>query len=125
MVYLLVILGGGIGALLRYLSTQFVNSIFKTQFSFGTLFVNCVGALLIGFLINFFDVYSLNVKWKLLIITGFLGGYTTFSAYSLETVQYFINGNIKFAVINILTNNVLCILFVLLGLWINHLVISK
>jgi CrcB protein len=123
--YLLVILGGGIGALLRYLSTQFINSIFKTQFSFGTVFVNCVGALLIGFLINFFDLHLLNPKWRLLIVTGFLGGYTTFSAYSLETVQYFINGNIKYAIINILLNNVLCILFVLTGLWINNLIFSK
>jgi CrcB protein len=125
MVYLLVVIGGGTGALLRYLSTQFVNSIFKTQFSFGTVFVNCVGALLIGFLINFFDLNLLSTKWKLLLITGFLGGYTTFSAYSLETVQYFLNGNVKFAVINILTNNVLCILLVLLGLWIHNLVFSK
>ena len=125
MAYLFVILGGGTGALLRYLSTQLVNSVFKTQFSLGTLFVNCVGALLIGFLINFFDLYSLSAKWKLLLITGFLGGYTTFSAYSLETVQYFTSGNVKYAVANILANNILCILFVLLGLWINNLIFSK
>jgi len=125
MAYLAVVLGGGIGALLRYLSTQLINSILKIQFSFGTIFVNCVGALLIGFLVNFFDLYSLNPKWRLLIITGFLGGYTTFSAYSLETVQYFLNGNIKYAILNILINNVLCILFVLFGLWINNLIFSK
>ena len=125
MAYLLVILGGGIGALLRYLSTQYINSIFKTQFTFGTIFVNCIGALLIGFLINFFDLYSLSTKYRLLIITGFLGGYTTFSTYSLETVQYFISGNIRYAIANILINNVLCILFVLLGLWINNLILSK
>ena len=125
MVYFLAILGGGIGALLRYLSTQFINSAFKMQFSFGTIFVNCIGALLIGFLINFFDLNLLNSKLKILIITGFLGGYTTFSAYSLETVQYFINGNIKYAIMNILINNVLCILFVLFGLWLNNLIFSK
>jgi len=125
MAYILVVVGGGIGALLRYLSTQFVNSVVKTHFSFGTIFVNCIGALLIGFLINFFDLHLLGSKWRLLLITGFLGGYTTFSAYSLETVQYFINGNIKYAVLNILANNVLCILFVLLGLWINNVVVSK
>jgi CrcB protein len=125
MIYILVVLGGGIGALLRYLSTQFINSIFKIQFSFGTLFVNCIGALLIGFLVNLFDLYSLNTKWRLLIITGFLGGYTTFSAYSLETVQYFISGNIKYAIINILTNNILCLFFVLFGLWFGNIIFSK
>jgi CrcB protein len=125
MVYFLAILGGGIGALLRYLSSQFINSVFKMQFSLGTIFVNCIGALLIGFLISFFDLNLLNSKMKILLITGFLGGYTTFSAYSLETVQYFINGNIKYAIMNILINNVLCILFVLLGLWLYNLILSK
>ena len=125
MTYLFVIIGGGIGALSRYLSTQLVNSIITTRFSPGTIFVNCVGAFLIGFLVNFFDLGLVNPKWRLLVITGFLGGYTTFSAYSLETVQYFISGNIKYAVINILVSNVLCIAFVLLGLWVNSVVVSK
>ena len=125
MAYILVILGGGTGALLRYVSTQSVSAVFKTHFSLGTLFVNCVGALLIGFLVNFFDINVLSAKWRLLLITGFLGGYTTFSAYSLETVQYFMHGNIKYGIINIFANNILCILLVLLGLWINNLVFSK
>ena len=56
------------------------------------------GALLIGLLMSVFEIFSVNVKWKLLIITGFLGGYTTFSAYSYETANYLMNGNIKYAV---------------------------
>jgi CrcB protein len=123
--FLYVIIGGGIGALLRYFSSQFINSSVNIKFPFGTLFVNCIGALLIGFLINIFDVFQINIKWKLFLITGFLGGYTTFSAYSLETVQYFINGNIKHALINILLNNVLCIVFVLLGIWLNKIIVTK
>jgi CrcB protein len=123
--YLCIVIGGGIGALLRYFSSQFINSSVNIKFPFGTLFVNCIGALLIGFLVNIFDVFQINIKWRLFLITGFLGGYTTFSAYSLETVQYFINGNIKHALINILLNNVLCIAFVLLGTWLNKIIISK
>jgi CrcB protein len=123
--YLCIVIGGGLGELLRYFSSQFINLSINNKFHFGTLFVNCVGAILIGFLINFFDVFQINIKWRLFLITGFLGGYTTFSTYSLETVQYFINGNIKHALVNILVNNILCILFVLLGIWLNKIIIAK
>jgi CrcB protein len=122
--YLCIAIGGGIGALLRYFSSQFINLSVHNKFPFGTLVINCFGALLIGFLVNIFDVFSINIKWKLFLMTGFLGGYTTFSTYSLETVQYFINGNIKCALVNILLNNFLCILFVLLGIWLNKIIIK-
>ena len=116
---------GGIGALLRYSSTHIVNNLFNNKFTLGTIFVNCIGAFLIGFLMNIFDVYSINNKWKLLVITGFLGGYTTFSAYSYETVHYIINGNIKYALMNILLNNILCLIFVLFGIWLNKILLVK
>jgi CrcB protein len=120
-----IVIGGGIGALIRYFTSQFVNSLYNKDFSLGTIFVNCIGALLIGFLINIFDIFGINTKWKLLIVTGFLGGYTTFSTYSIETVNYFINGNIKYGILNILINNILCILFVLLGIWLNKIIFIK
>lgn len=123
--FISVIIGGGIGALTRYLSIQFVNYLCGDKFSIGTLFVNSIGSLLIGFLITIFDTFSINIKWKLFLITGFLGGYTTFSTYSLETAQYFINGNIKYAFLNILLNNILSIFFVLLGIWINKQILIK
>jgi len=123
--FVYVFIGGGTGALLRYCTSQFVNNLYNKSFSLGTITVNCAGALLIGFLINIFDVFGINTKWKLFIITGFLGGYTTFSTYSLETVNYFINGNIKYGILSILLNNVLCLLFVLLGLWVNKMVFAK
>jgi CrcB protein len=123
MKYLHILIGGGIGAVLRYISSQYFNTIFGTSFSIGTLFVNAFGALIIGFLFNLFQIYSVQPELRLFIITGFLGGFTTFSTYSLETVQYLMNGNIKHGIINILSNNILCIIFVLFGMWICKIII--
>ena len=123
--FVLIVIGGGVGALLRYSSTYIVNNLFNNKFAIGTIFVNCVGALLIGFLMNLFSVFSINIKWKLFIITGFLGGYTTFSAYSFETVNYFLNGNVKYAVMNILLSNILCLVFVFLGISLSKMVFIK
>ncbi|MDR0557455.1 MAG: fluoride efflux transporter CrcB [Treponema sp.] len=123
--YVYIVIGGGIGALSRYVSSQFINSALHIKFPIGVLFVNCIGALLIGFLTTIFDLFSMNVKWRLFLTTGFLGGYTTFSTYSLETVQYFINGNIKHALVNIALNNIICILLVLLGMWLGKIITTQ
>jgi CrcB protein len=125
MIYIYIFLGGGFGSLLRYLTTQTINSVFNNGFIFGTILVNCIGSFLIGFLINIFDLFSIDTRWKLLLITGFLGGYTTFSAYSYDTINYFINGNIKYAIINIFIHNILCLLFVFLGMWFNKIIFVK
>jgi CrcB protein len=122
--YVFIIVGGGIGALLRYLSIQLFNTI-PLKYALGTLFVNCVGALLIGFLANIFTAFSVDIKWRLFLTTGFLGGYTTFSTYSLETVEYFMNGDVKHAVVNIALNNVLCLLSVLLGMTLSKMLVTK
>jgi CrcB protein len=118
----MVVIGGGVGALLRYISTQGINSLFNQKFTLGTLLVNCIGSLLIGFLINMFDLFSMDNKWKLLVVTGFLGGYTTYSAYSYETMHYILNGHIKYAILNILLHNVLCLLLVVAGIWLSRII---
>ena len=123
--YFLVIIGGGAGALLRYVSTQGINNIFNHKFTLGTFFVNCIGSLLIGFLVSMFDHFSMDNKWKLLIVTGFLGGYTTYSAYAYETIHYMLNGDVKYAVINILIHNILCLLLVVVGIWLSRIILLK
>ena len=121
---LFVFMGGGLGAFSRYISMQFINNILKMNFPTGTLFVNTVGSLLIGFLYKTFETYIVPIELRLFIITGFLGGYTTFSTYSLETAQYIINGNYKQALINIILNNILCIVFVIFGIIVSKAIIK-
>jgi CrcB protein len=120
-----IFIGSGIGAVFRYFTTQVVNNLYSGKFLFGTVVVNCIGALIIGFIINLFDMYSINLRWKLFLVTGFLGGYTTFSAYSFETVNYMLNGNIKYAIMNIILSNVICVAFVFFGIWLNKIIFTK
>jgi CrcB protein len=63
-----------------------------------------------------FGAHSVPPEFRLFLLTGFLGGFTTFSTYSLETVQLLLNGNIKYALVNLALNNILSIAFVLAGM---------
>ena len=109
MKYLFVVFGGGIGALLRYLSAEFIKKVFETPLPAGTFTVNVVGSLLIGFLFTVFEARLLPDQFRLFMITGFLGGYTTFSAYSLETARYLLNGEARLALANVMLSNILCV----------------
>jgi len=77
---LLVALGGAIGAVLRYLISSF-----NTSFPWGTFIVNILGSLLIGFLVGFVSKGVLSPEMKLLLVTGFCGGFTTFSTFANES----------------------------------------
>jgi fluoride exporter len=84
---LLAVFGGaGLGALLRYGFGAWLNPLFTTV-PLGTLASNLIGGLLIGLASAFFQLHAqLPLEWRLLAITGFLGGLTTFSTFSLEVV---------------------------------------
>lgn len=84
---LLVGLGGGAGSILRYLTSLVFKKISTSDFPWATLIVNITGCLLIGILIGFFGKHLLNPNLKLLFVTGFCGGYTTFSAFALENLN--------------------------------------
>lgn len=118
MTYVCVLIGGGLGALARYLTTEAVQSAVKIKFPAGTLLVNAAGAFLIGFLFKTFEARSVPSELRLFALTGFLGGYTTFSTYSLETVRYFINGSVSQGLFSLFLNNVLSLVFAALGLFL-------
>lgn len=84
---LLVGLGGGIGSILRYISQKMAHKIYPIHFPWGTFAVNIVGCFLIGLFWGMsFKSFDTNENWKLFLMTGLCGGFTTFSAFTLEGI---------------------------------------
>lgn len=84
---LLVFVGGGLGSICRYLASKFISQTFESHYPFGTLIVNLLGSFLIGLLIGLIEKYNAHQNWRFLLVTGFCGGFTTFSAFSHENLQ--------------------------------------
>lgn len=80
-------LGSFIGGICRYLVTLFIQNKFLTTFPFGTMFVNVLGCFLIGVIYALSDRGNLSPLWRMFLATGMMGGFTTFSTFSNETVS--------------------------------------
>ena len=115
MQFIAVAVGGAIGATLRYVVSGAAYNQFGESFPIGTLLVNIIGCFLIGFLAQLFEEIIVPPNMRLLILTGTLGAFTTFSTYGLETVKLWQDGEIRLAILDIVANNLTGILFVVLG----------
>jgi len=113
----LVGIGGGLGSIFRYLTSVLANKYFQAIFPLGTFFANIIGCLIIGVLLGLFERQQLiNPDLKFLFITGFCGGYTTFSTFASENINLFQSGNSLTAFLYIASSIVLSLLAVWLGL---------
>jgi CrcB protein len=115
--YLLVGLGGGLGSMLRYMVGGYASSRMNARFPYGTFLVNCTGCFLIGLVVAVLaERTDLSPNWRYLIPIGFIGGYTTFSSFELETFRSVENGEMLIAGLNVSLSVVIGFIGVWLGM---------
>ena len=116
MAYLMIALGGAAGAIARYEITNLIQHRTHVGFPYGTFVVNITGCLVIGLAIGLLDEHVLaNPNWRLLIVTGFVGAYTTFSTFEAETFNAVTTGAVAVGIANVVASVVLGYLAVWLG----------
>jgi CrcB protein len=119
MTYLLVFLGGGLGAALRHGVNLASVRLFGFGFPIGTLFINVTGSFVMGLIAGWFALKGdLSQSWRLFLTTGVLGGYTTFSAFSLDAILLWERNEIGLAALYVAGSVILSLLGLVAGLWI-------
>jgi CrcB protein len=113
---LLLAAGGAIGTVGRYAVSGLTHKIIAGTFPYGTLVVNILGSFIIGLLWGTWESSSISSNTRTFIFIGILGGFTTFSTFTLETVNMFRDGEIRLALLNVLAQNILGIIMVFAGL---------
>ena len=109
--------GGAFGALMRWWVAQGVYALLGRGFPFGTLVVNAAGSLAMGVVyVVFFERYEVPPEWRAALVVGFLGAFTTFSTFSMDTLALIQQGEHAKAGMNVVLSVVLCIAGCWLGM---------
>jgi len=99
-----------VGANLRYLLSRLALRDFGPVFPFGTLIINILGSFIVGFFVIWTtERVLMDPRWRLVVVVGFCGSFTTFSSYAYETMAYLEQGQWGLMVTNVLGNNLLCL----------------
>jgi CrcB protein len=117
--YVIVFLGGGLGAALRHGVNLASARLLGTGFPYATMIENVSGSLVMGLLAGYFAFRGgLSQHWQLFLTTGILGGYTTFSSFSLDAALLYERGELGLAALYVLASVALSIFGLFAGLWI-------
>ena len=115
---ILIAVAGSVGTLTRYWVSGLAYRVFGESLAYGTLVVNVLGSLAFGFVWALSeDRMAISVLTRTVILTGFMGAFTTFSTFAFETVNYLRDGQYGFAFLNLTLQCVLGFGSVILGLW--------
>ncbi|AFT67291.1 MAG: CrcB protein [Cycloclasticus pugetii] len=111
--------GGSVGAVMRFIVSTGIYSWLGRGFPYGTLVVNVIGSLLMGLLYELFlQRLSVSPEVRAVLLVGFLGAFTTFSTFSIETINLIEQGYVIKAIVNVLASVILCVLAAWVGLLI-------
>ncbi len=122
MKYLIVFAGGGVGAALRYWMQGVIHSFAGAAFPYGTMVVNVLGSFLIGSLMSLFDErFVVQPMLRVFLTVGLLGGFTTFSSFSYETMALLRDGSHTLGLLNVAGSVGLCPATAWLGLTVGKL----
>lgn len=120
--YLLVMLGGGLGAAVRYAVGTYIIRFYSAVFPAGTFVINITGSFAIGVLMMLFlNRPAIHTNWRLFLVTGILGGYTTFSSFEWETYAALRTGASLIALLNAVGS----VLLGFAGAWLGAIIASR
>ena len=110
-------IGAIAGANARWVISRFAAKILSPIFPYGTLVINVTGSFIVGFfMIWTTERVLIDPRWRLLIVVGFCGAFTTFSSFAFETMAYFEQGQWLLLLTNVVSNNLLCLGAALAGM---------
>jgi CrcB protein len=119
----LLLAGGAVGTLCRYGVTVWLSRIVPS-FPLGVLAVNVTGSFLIGLCWCLGEAFHFSVQARAFLFTGLFGGFTTFSSFSLDTMELFRAGDYKMAIVNILLNNTTGLIAVFAGFFLGKQILT-
>ena len=115
--FIVISLGAITGANARYFLSRYAARVLGPVFPYGTLIINVAGSLIVGFFVIWTSERVLvDPRWRLLVVVGFCGAFTTFSSYAFETMAFFEQGQWSLMFTNVLANNLLCLAAALAGM---------